>query len=811
MWSPPPALGQGSSVRVSPNARLGVDANPVRGHDVPALAADPADVNHVVEVDEDFVAKRCTFRVTFDGGRTWAGGDLAAPADFPQPACGRFDGGDYAHVDGSVAFGTGQNVYTTFSWNRPGQTDATLVARSTDGGRSFAPAVVAIDGQATTDTSGNEGFVRPKLAVQARAQGDRVVVASWLITLTGTAEPQARKATTAVSGDSGVTWSAPVNANPPDQKVRELSQPVIAADGAVYVAWRTLDPAPAQNFLIVGKSVDGGVTWSTVQAGPATGTRGSDPKLAVDPRSSTLYLAYWNTPATGDSDVFVCRSADGSATWSAEVRVNDDPMNNGVVQRLPQISVAPTGRVDVVWHDRRNAYKYPSTNTTSPVAELAGARLEDYYYAYSIDGGKTFSANRRLTDRSIDLDTGLDRRVTGGFYWAAMAPLADNRLVVGWGDSRFGNALTDANDIVTATVTVGAADPVPVTPLARLSPPAQSVTLSRLAYPGGGESVSMPTGTGRSTMAVAGTRVVIVNQDDNSGALAASVLARANDGPILLSQKSGLSKDVKDEVKRLQPAGAFIIGTTTQLSAAVAADLKSSGVPDAQIKRLDATGPELARQVADALDFRADADKTSGRAAFDGAVVVNPATKDASTATGLAAELRLPVLFVTADTVPAATTDALQGLGITKTYVVGGTAAISDATMAKMPSPTRLGGTTVQATGDAVAKESLVLGLPTNLFYATDAKVVTTGAALGAVVGRIGGVMVASSGSASDRADISRFGLGSAVDHVVALQAPSTKANTGLIVAEVALGVVGVFLLVGAAFRSRRREKAPPA
>lgn len=512
--SPPPALGQAGSVRVTPNARLGVDPNPVRGHDVPALAADPADVNHIVEVDEDFVAKRCTFRVTFDGGRTWAGGDLAAPADFPQPACSRFDGGDYAHVDGSVAFGSGQNVYTTFSWNRPGQTDATLVARSTDGGRSFGPAVVAIDGQPTMDTSGNEGFIRPKLAVQARAQGDRVAVASWLITLTGTAEPQARKATTAVSSDGGVTWSAPVNANPPEQRVRELSQPAFGPDGAIYVAWRTIDPAPAQNFLFVGKSVDGGTTWSAVQAGPATGTRGSDPKLAMDPRSSTLYLAYWNTPASGDSDVFVRRSTDAGATWSAEVRVNDDPANNGVVQRLPQISVAPDGRVDVVWHDRRNAYKYPSTNTTSPVAELAGARLEDYYYAYSSDGGKTFSANRRLTDRSIDLDTGLDRRVTGGFYWAAMAPLADNRLVVGWGGSRFGNALTDANDIVTATVSVGAAGPVPVSPLAKLRPPAQSVALSQLAYPGGGESISMPTGTGRSTMAVAGTRVVIVNQGD---------------------------------------------------------------------------------------------------------------------------------------------------------------------------------------------------------------------------------------------------------------------------------------------------------
>ncbi len=809
---PAPAADVGS-VRVGPNIRVGDDSNPLRSDDVPALAADPADPNHIVEVNEDFLAGRCRFRVTFNGGRTWDGGELAAPADFPQTACSRFEGGDYAHVDGSVLFGSGQNVYTTFSWNRPGETDATLVAHSADGGRSFAKAVVAINGVPGADSSGNEGYTRPKVAVQPRTQGDRVVVASWLITLTGTSEPQQRRATVAVSDDGGGTWTAPVNASLPEQKARELSQPVIGPDGTIYVAWRTLDPAPAPNFLIVAKSTDRGATWSQVQAGPATGLRGSDPKLAIDLKSSALVLAYWNTPTGGDSDVFVRRSTDGDATWSAEVRVNDDTVGNGVVQRLPQVSVAPDGRVDVAWHDRRLSYKYPTTNTTAPISELTGARLEDYYYAYSTDGGKTFSPNHRLTDRSIDLDTGLDRRVTGGFYWAALAPLGSERLMVAWGDSRFGNTLTDTTDILTTTVEVRADASLPATELPRAGPIGQSVILSQLAYPGGTESIGVPTGSARATMAVAGTKVVIVNQDDAPAAIAGSVLARANNGPLLLSEAKGLSKDVKEEINRLHPAGAYVVGRVGTLTATVMDELAKAGVPGDKIVRIDADGPDLARQVAQAMDIRSDADKSARAPAFDGAVVVNPATDEAATATGLAAALRLPILFADQAGVPTATVDALGALGIQKTILVGGTSSVADAVMAKLPSPTRLSGTTAATMSEAVVKEARTRGRPTNIVYFAGADRPVEAAALGAAVARLGGVMALvpgnNAGVSAARNAVARLDLAPPADRVVVLDQSSPKANTAVIVLEIVVGLVGLGLLVAAA--RRRRDRATPA
>ena len=53
-------------------------------------------------------------------------------------------------------------------------------------------------------------------------------------------------------------------------------------------------------------------------------------------------------------DVAFARSEDGGLTWSEKVRVNDDPEGNGAWQWFGTMSVAPNGRIDVIWNDTRN-------------------------------------------------------------------------------------------------------------------------------------------------------------------------------------------------------------------------------------------------------------------------------------------------------------------------------------------------------------------------------------------------------------------------------------------------------------------------
>lgn len=99
------------------NVRVGADnPDPFRGGDIPAVAADHADPRHIVMVNQNFVTGECEFRVTFDGGSRWETGKLKAPDGFASPPCRTLSSGGYPHVNQSLAFGTGQNVYVAQSW-----------------------------------------------------------------------------------------------------------------------------------------------------------------------------------------------------------------------------------------------------------------------------------------------------------------------------------------------------------------------------------------------------------------------------------------------------------------------------------------------------------------------------------------------------------------------------------------------------------------------------------------------------------------------------------------------------------------------
>src|SRR4029078_9879943 len=89
------------------------------------------------------------------------------------------------------------------------------------------------------------------------------------------------------------------------------------------------------------------------------------------------------TGSSNGSDVMFVRSTDDGATFSAPVRVNDDPINHSKWHWFGTMSVAPNGRCDSVWLDTRNA----ANNTDSQL-----------FYSSSTDGGNTWSQNIALSN-----------------------------------------------------------------------------------------------------------------------------------------------------------------------------------------------------------------------------------------------------------------------------------------------------------------------------------------------------------------------------------------------------------------------------
>ena len=783
---------------VSPNFRLGVPPLPGRGVDAVSLAVNPRNARHIVEVNADWAAGQCEYRVSFDGGRRWNGGAFKAPAGFGDFPCNVGPHLAEHMQSGGVAFGSGQNVYATFASNKP-KADGTeegkslLAVISRDGGRTWGDAQVVAAG----GPSAKQGpdHVLPTIAVDAARAGgpseDRIYVSA----ASGQAQREGASTENVVvvsSSDAGSTWGPAIAVNTAEQNAIEQSQPVIDRDGTVYVAWRergrSAQPGKftPQGSVIVSKSTDQGKTWTQTKTAEVTGysyggptqfpftagqsfTASTFPRMGIDPRNDTLYLVYGQGPgakarragepkATAsdhfinpDQDVWFQSSEDDSATWSLPRTINTAPLNQTEITqtRHPWVSVSSKGRVDVLWQDRRHWYR-GCVHTHVACNE---ARLGDTYYTYSRDGGQTFSRNHRISDRSTNNDVGFDYRF--GTYWAyapAMVYQGAN-LLVGWMESRRGNLENDSQDVYLARVRHGVKGRRPVRRIGGGGAAKFSVAMSKRAYPGGPEAVLAGVFVTRPW-----TRLVVVNKKDVGGALAGGVLARANIGTVLATPAGGLTAAAKAEVARLAPIGAYVVGDEGKLSAQVISDLAAAGVPADQVVRLEGTDDaDTARLVAAAADRRTQAEKDEGEEAFDAAIVVNPDSRDAVTAAVLAANRRLPVLFAGRDSVPAATQQALKDLAIDQTLVIGRRAVISDAVLAGLPEPRRLGRSDAFATSRAVVTEQRVRGVPDNIMYVTNGRNRMHTALLGAAVARIGGLqLVARGGSVGAQQTVRR-------------------------------------------------------
>lgn len=202
-------------------------------------------------------------------------------------------------------------------------------------------------------------------------------------------------------------WSA--NASRATFQPRQIStadvdaaEPVTtsAPGGGFYVAWVDHNANNQSDVMLARFDSDGAPIGSAVRvnqdAGVATAWRGDPPSVAITDRAVyVLWTARVESQGKNGTDLYFSVSHDQGKTFSAAVKVNDDKVPGA--HGMHSLAVANDGRIYVAWLDERNV------QTPKPSSQAGGHHMEsnrELFVSDSNDGGKTFSANRKVAENA---------------------------------------------------------------------------------------------------------------------------------------------------------------------------------------------------------------------------------------------------------------------------------------------------------------------------------------------------------------------------------------------------------------------------
>jgi hypothetical protein len=367
-----PPLLTDAEVRVSADSTFAAGCSTGSGTEYrnaevePQVAINPLDPNNlIINWQQDRWsaggASGVVAATTTDGGITWS------RAALPASRCGggnATNGGDYARAtDPWVTFapnGVAYQMALAFNggFQVSGSTSAMLVARSTDGGRSWGPITSLI----VSDSS----FFNDKNSITADPTDARYVYAVWdRLASTGGGSTLLARTT-----DGGVTWEAATVIYDPGVRSQTIgNQVVVLPNGTLVNVFTQIDTgtnnANVASIRVI-RSTDRGASWSApikvadlLAVGardPATQLPIRDgsiiPEIAVAPNGNVLVVWQDARFSGGTVDgIALSRSTDGGLTWSAPVQVNSA---RTVAAFTPSIRVRADGTIGITYFDLRS-------------------------------------------------------------------------------------------------------------------------------------------------------------------------------------------------------------------------------------------------------------------------------------------------------------------------------------------------------------------------------------------------------------------------------------------------------------------------
>ena len=446
------------------------DVSPGRTYSAPFLAVDPSNKKNIVGGFIEFRTRACGLIRSTNGGQTWKVLD-SQPDLKSYPYC-LANNSNIFHAP--VAFGRDGALYlATHAWDTPDSRNkvGVQVAKSTDLGDHWTT-VLARDARPTKDEA--QENVRPitGMVVDTKHGAQDIIYVTVRAGFPNTATPNSKiqQPWVLISRDAGKTFQEPVIVTGDYFKGAGITDKALSArttvpntttttavagslgatpnnaanfgsagngqgltmddKGNLYYAWLTASAnvtPSVPSSIVLSKSTDQGKTWTTTEVRPPAYNHRQNARMAWTPGGGpqgTLHIVWEYSPQptlNSYAEAEYIRSTDGGKTWTENVRLADTDPAKLLGSYLPNLTVAPNGRLDATWWDTRDD---------------PGIRSNDVYYAYSNDDGKTWSKNYRITDQTVDRRFG----VWGNNFDQNSPPgmVSTNEYVMfAWDDTRF--------------------------------------------------------------------------------------------------------------------------------------------------------------------------------------------------------------------------------------------------------------------------------------------------------------------------------------------------------------------------------------
>lgn len=439
----------------SATARLGpqvavtaANAQAGRANNSPMVVADPGEGQFLALANRlDAPDYSCSLHVSGDGGKRWT---PVTPVPVLPPGADKCYGPEVA-IDGK-----GRIHFAFLGLVGAGNLPMGMfLTTSTDRGRTFSP---------PRQVQGTLNFGMRMAVDPGFGQEGRI----HLVWLHAGAEPGLGSLGTSTnpilasySDDGGQSFSEPVQVSDSDRRRVVAPALTLGANGAVIVAYYDLLDDARDYQGLEGPTWEG--TWELVVARSADRGQTFGPGVVAEaevvPHERVMVIftmappalvaggdrvcVAWTDARNGDADVLARCSSNKGQEWGPASRVNEDPLGNGLWQYMPRLAMAPGGRLDVVYLDRRDDQQNLNNDTS---------------YSYSRDGGRTFAPATRLTTTGKSLTLigqqyavpSAGERFDFGFRIALLS--RDDEALAAWTDTHNSAPTTMAQDIFATTV-----------------------------------------------------------------------------------------------------------------------------------------------------------------------------------------------------------------------------------------------------------------------------------------------------------------------------------------------------------------------